>query len=174
MKRLHFLGLGSGGALLIHTVDLGNRLRLPPESADFVPWLKEASRKAYMFPGHRGGVQVVRESVPGGKEAQQIVSALRDSPPKAEEAGTEWMRLMRYQLTRCEVEFSEDRFGIVLPREFRDMGLLPNQSEVAAVLILGGILEIWRADKWAEHVRDVRGRLLEVTERALDELENRK
>jgi len=83
------------------------------------------------------------------------------------------MRLMRYQLTRCEVEFSEDRYGIVLPREFRDMELLPNHGQFVAVLILGEVLEIWRADKWAEHVRDVRGRLLEVTERALDELENR-
>ncbi|MGA2181325.1 MAG: hypothetical protein ABSH15_17315 [Verrucomicrobiota bacterium] len=173
MKRLRFLGLGSGGALLIHTVDLGNRLRLPPETADFVPWLKEASRKAYMVPGHHGGIQVLRDSFPVGKELQQIISALRETPPKAEEAGTEMMRLMRYQLTRCEVEFSEDRYGIVLPREFRDMEILPNQGKSAAVLILGGVLEIWRADKWAEHVRVVRGRLLEVTERALDELESR-
>jgi UDP-2,3-diacylglucosamine pyrophosphatase LpxH len=61
----------------------------------------------------------------------------------------------------------------VLPREFRDLGLLPNQGEVAAVLILGDVLEIWSADKWVEHARDVRGRLLEITERAFDELENR-
>jgi len=173
MKRLRFLGLGPGGALLIHTVDPGNRLRLPPETAEHVPWLKETSRKAYMFPGHHGGVQVLRDSIPGGKGAQQIVSTVQNSLPKAEEAGTEWMRLMRYQLTRCEVEFSEDRYGIVLPREFRDMELLPNHGQFVAVLILGEVLEIWRADKWAEHVRDVRGRLLEVTERALDELENR-
>jgi len=159
--------------LLIHTVDPGNRLRLPPETADHVPWLKEDLRKAYMLLGHHGGVQVLRDSVPGGKEAQQIVSALKDSLPKVDEAGTQMMRLMRYQLTRCEVEFSEDRYGIVLPREFRNMGLLPNQGEAAAVFILGDVFEIWCADKWAEHIRGVRDKLSEITEQALGELENR-
>jgi hypothetical protein len=95
MKRLRFLRNDSGGALLIHTVELGNRLRLPEEFGDFVPWIKETSRKAYMFLGRYGGVQILRDAVPGGKEAQHIVSALRDSVPKAEEAGTEFMRLMR-------------------------------------------------------------------------------
>jgi len=126
-----------------------------------------------MYLGRYGGVQVMHDSIPGGKEAQQIISSIQDSPPKAEESGTDLMRLMRYQLTRCEAVFGEDRFGIVLPREFRDMGLLPNQGEVAALLIVGKILEIWRADKWVEHIRAVRGSLPETIGRALDELENR-
>jgi len=61
----------------------------------------------------------------------------------------------------------------VLPREFRDLGLLPNTGEIAAVFILGEVLEIWRSEKWVEHVLDVRKNLQQITGRALDELHTR-
>jgi DNA-binding transcriptional regulator/RsmH inhibitor MraZ len=173
MNRLRFLGISTGGALLVRTVDPGNRVRLPPETADFIPWLKESSRKAIMSPGLHGGVQLFHDNSLVDNGIRQIVSKLVDSQPKADEAGTEWMRLIRSQITQCEVEFSEDRYGIVLPREFRQMSLLPNQGETAVVFVFGEVLEIWRADRWVEYVRDARNSILEVTERALDEIANR-
>lgn len=171
--RRRFLGTGSGGFLIILTVDPGHRLRLPAETADFLPWLKESSRKVILTPGPFGGVQLVRGSVPGESDLEPILSALRQSPPKTVEAGAEWMRTVRYQFTQCEAEFSDSRFGIVLPREFRDMGLLPNQGEPAAVMIFGEIIEIWSAVAWVSHVQDVRRNLQVVTERALEEFESR-
>jgi hypothetical protein len=174
MKHLRFLGIGSVGVLFVHTVEDGHRLRLPLGTAEYAPWLK-ASPKATMTLGRHGGVQVWQHPSSQTAEFQGALEPLKSSPPKAEEAGSEWMRLLRYEITRCEVEFSAEpnRYSLVLPREFRLMEVLPDHPEAAAVVISGSIFEIWRADKWAAHAYETGGRIANVTERALVELEQR-
>jgi hypothetical protein len=174
----NYFDAGSAGRILIHTVDAGNRLRLPLQTAEVVPWLKgEDTRKATMILGHHGGVQVWPNSFPitGRHELQEIQSALGDSPANPEETGTEWMRLMRFAMLRYEVEFKADgkHYSIGLPRLFRDMGTLPSSSQPAAIVISGAIIEIWRAEKLEAHARETRGKFLDVMELALTEFERR-
>jgi hypothetical protein len=177
MIALEFLEAGSIGAFLIHTVDDGNRLRLPLQTAKFVPWLKEGPRTAKMVLGQYGGAQLWHSSIPivGDNELQQIQTGLKDSPAKPEESATEWMRLVRYALLRCEVEFKADgkHYSIGLPREFRDMGILPNSGERAAIVISGAIIEIWRTDKLEAHVGETRGKLSHFIDLAVEQFGRR-
>jgi UDP-2,3-diacylglucosamine pyrophosphatase LpxH len=73
------------------------------------------------------------------------------------------------------VEFKEDgkHYSLGLPREFRDIGTLPKSAETAAIVISGEIIEIWRADKLEAHAREVRGKLLDLIERALSDFVRR-
>jgi hypothetical protein len=173
--KLRILTLGSTTALLIHKVEVGNRLRLPIEIDKFLPWLKQPEPKGTMFPGFCGGVQILHESVPGGADLQQILSATNDVPARPHEAKSDWMRLIRFQLTHCEVVFTPERsrYAVVLPREFRHMGLLPDHPKAAAIMVVGGILEIWPADEWAQYARAAGGAMADLSESIQDELEGR-
>src|SRR5207237_6974036 len=115
-----------------HRVDDGNRLRLPVESAKHVPWLDSEDRQVLMVPGIVGGVQLLRVPIAiDGFEA--VISALEENGVKDSESATDFARLVRYSVTQIDVEFTKEksRYAVILPREFRDLGILPNTDESA-------------------------------------------
>ena len=65
------------------------------------------------------------------------------------------------------------RFTIVLPKEARDLGLAPSAGSTAVIFAAGGLLEIWRASSWLEHIHKAHAELPTIIEAAADEIERR-
>ena len=100
---------------------------------------------------------------------------LNESPAKAAESGTEWMRLVRHALLRRDVEFKADgrHYSLGLPREFRDLLLLPKTGEIAAILISGEIIEIWRGKDLLAQTRETLAEEADIIEAGLRQFQGR-
>jgi hypothetical protein len=173
-ERLTFSSLSGVGVFLIHKVESGHRLRLPPDTDIHIPWLKHGPRRAFLFPTPRGGVQVRRESPMPLDELALVAASLKQKPAQLHEWNATWLDLLT-AFPSAEVEFTQapNRYSVVLPRNFRKAGLLPEVGENAAIVISGEIFEIWDSRRWIEWLQKTHSRLAIVAAQAAEQIEER-
>jgi hypothetical protein len=162
------------GFWLITVETSQSRIALPRQAARTASWLdSEAARSSCRGTiGAYGGLQIA----PGGGRAadmrRAIAARLRAEPAAAEDVAAEYVDSVRFYATSWAIaiyfEEKANRFRFTLPRDARELRIVPTGGEMAAVFATGGILEVWPANDWIAHVRSVSARLREIAARALD------
>jgi hypothetical protein len=114
----------------------------------------------------------------GQKPAFEKISAsLTIAPPTEDEVSSPKVELARYLATtwtiRCTFEAKGNRFTLVLPKEPRDLGILPSENNFAVIFNTGHILEIWSAPAWVQHIVQISSNLSDLTNLALDAVDSR-
>jgi hypothetical protein len=114
---------------------------------------------------------------PGGDFRETLFQALSERPAKIEEAGTDWMRFARYSAalwtTTLILDADPLRVAVTLPKEARDLQMVPKAGGIAVVFGMGNILEIWNEPLWNAHVMEVAGNVAAYIARAEDALMER-
>jgi len=161
----------------VHVVERQNRLRLSEEATRSVRFLKpgqETICKAFL--GSAGQLQIAPEIV-SLAVTEEINTALTQMPARPEEAVAPWMDIARFSATVWLVKFQPEpgrkRLTVVLPREARKLGIVPNTGGVAVFFVSGDVVEIWRHDRWVEHNAKARSDLDEIAEAVPDSLSER-
>ena len=161
------------------TVDPQSRIRLDAELVKFVPWLDPAKNRdlaCIAQTGPEGELQIL-QNIPHGELLSGISKSLAQVAADASEASASWLRFARVIATQwpltCSYDRKNKRFTIVLPKEARDLGLAPSAGSTAVIFAAGGLLEIWRASTWLEHIHKAHAELPTIIEAAADEIERR-
>jgi hypothetical protein len=162
----------------IQTVDSRHRIRLGKHAAEHLPWLKASEGFGIDFVSRVGPTGQLHLSLKDREETLlQKVKASLDASPVGSDIIDPRIDVLRYEATKwvipCTFEAKSTRFTLVLPREARDLGLVPNENGIAVIFSTGDILEIWPAGKWVEHVTKISANLSHFTALALDEIESR-
>jgi hypothetical protein len=158
------------------------RIRLSKEVADDVSWLQKAGNSTdnssiSCFATFGPFKQL--HLLPNRDEPyfKKIREALTTLPAKATEIAELWMEGVRDFAAAwpvvCSFESKAKRFTIVLPKEARDLGIIPPETETLVVLVAGEIFEIWPSDKWTEHIIKIRSVRNSHVNPGLDSLESR-
>lgn len=162
----------------IRTVEAQHRIRLGKEAADHIKWLKAEDGFSIDFFASIGpSGQLVL--VPKQEEAVflKLMESLKNSPPAKSEFFAPWVELARYFATtweiQCSFESKAKRFSFVLPREARELEIVPNENGMVVVFNTGEILEIWPRDKWITHINKIGSNLTHYVGLGLDALDNR-
>src|SRR5438128_5468065 len=113
------------------TVDPQNRIRIDGELASFVPWLDPAKNVDFACiarMGPEGELQILR-TVAHEELVSEISASLAEIPASASEGSASWMQFARVTATQwpltCSYDRKNKRFTIVLPKDARDLGLVP-------------------------------------------------
>lgn len=156
----------------LKTIQEQYRVRIGGEIAEVVPWLKaEKGFKATCggFIGAAGQFQIAIRSL-GSEVVASLEASLRATPAHAEESSSSWARFARFtsmtwELT-CSFEEGTGRFSLVLPKEPRDLGILPESGQIV-VFAAGAVVELWKPAEWLEHGRaahsDIKTLITETT-----------
>jgi hypothetical protein len=134
-----------------------NRIRLPREITEYVPWLKLEGTQIDCVgrPGAAGGMQLVPLGV-HESDVRRLTDAF-EPLPEASESGEQWVDLARLLATAWKISIciEANRFSLTLPEPPRRALQLPQSGGTTVVFGFGEILEIWDALKWHEHVRSL-------------------
>lgn len=137
-------------------VDKQHRLRLPSRLGLIVPWLgaREERVECLALIGPKGGLVIAPETALGrhGKILARL-SKLEFSY----ETSREVMEYARFSATNWAIYFLREpsRYAFTLPEEARKLGLAPSSGRDAAIFVAGQILEVWPAEKWLDHIREL-------------------
>jgi len=162
----------------IRTVETQHRVRLGKEAADHISWLKAQDGFSIDFLATLGpSAQLIL--FPKQEEATflKLMESLKNSPPVKSEFFAPWVELSRYFATTweipCSFESKAKRFSFVLPREARELEIVPNENGMVVVFSTGEILEIWPSNKWIAHINKISSNLTCYVGLGLDALESR-
>jgi hypothetical protein len=162
----------------VRKVESQFRIRLNKEAAEHVKWLqatKGFSANCIVRLGPNGQLLLL----PNNEEAafQKLKSSLEKFPAKADDISAPWIELARYFATAwkvlCTFEETGKRFTFVLPKEARDLEIVPGENEVVVIFNTGEILEIWHGSKWVQHISKISSNLDRQLSLGLEALENR-
>lgn len=164
------------GRLWIRQVATQNRVRLPREVSKYIAGLEPEDGRKLDFLGRIGPfgqLHLVLQD-PCADAAHELDSAFARVPPKAADISSKGLELARFFATSwlvpCSFESAGNRFTFVLPKEARDLGVLPNEGGVIAIFSAGQILEFWTAHAWVQHVSKSASNLGDLTRLALAEI----
>jgi hypothetical protein len=158
-------------------VDPSHRIRIPlAEVKAVVPWVTSESEPIDCIAslGPAGGIQVEPAASYEAMEGS-YVGALGDAPPQSAESGQTWVEMARLLATswRMTISIESSRINITLPEPVRKAKQVPEAGGLAVVFGFGGILEVWDAAKWHDHVRMIAKTKLPALSAALEYLRNR-
>jgi hypothetical protein len=161
---------------LVH-VDPGHRIRIAlAEVQAVVPWITSESEPidCVATPGPAGGIQV-EPAAAYETLGDSYIDALGDAPPQSAESGQPWVEMARLLATswRITISIESSRINITLPEPVRKAKQVPEAGGLAVVFGFGGILEVWDAAKWHEHVRTIAKTKGSAFSAALEYLRNR-
>ncbi len=165
--------------LWVRRVGTQHRIRLHGEAAETVKWLKGKAGFAIDCIARLGPAAQLQILPKDREEAakHKLNSSLKAAPPNVDEIAAPWTELARYFATGwtipCSFEEKSNRFTFVLPKEARDLGIVPGENEVVAIFSTGEILEVWPAREWTQHVAKISSNLNQITILALDALQSR-
>lgn len=159
------------------TVERQHRIRLSEDAVTAIPWLNpKQTTNGLGFMGAFGQLQIAPEPMETAF-AQQLTAALESAPADASEASAPWMDFARFAATRWPITFvceqGRKRMTFVLPKEARDLGLVPGSGSSAVVFVSGNVVEVWKGPDWVAHLRQLRRELDAVTDNAADALAQR-
>jgi hypothetical protein len=158
------------------TVDQYNRIRLPLDVGDIVPWVSVKSSKLECIgkPGPWGGVQLA-PLTDHHDDVRRLAEAVADAPPSASESPQKWVELARFLATAwlIPIHVEVNRISIHLPEPPRRAQQLPQSGGTVVVFGFGDILEIWDVLKWHDHVRETAKRKTAAISEALEDLGQR-
>jgi UDP-2,3-diacylglucosamine pyrophosphatase LpxH len=60
--------------------------------------------------------------------------------------------------------------SMVLPREARQLGVVPGDRDSVVLFVFGNIFEVWKTDQWVSHLRAVRRDLDAIAEQISEDL----
>jgi hypothetical protein len=162
----------------LKTIETQHRVRVGSELAELLPWVNpdsESQTNCFGFLGAYGQLQIA-PALPGALLRTKIDDSLSERAAKPEESSMEWARFARFTATAWPLvisfEKAANRFSLVLPKEPRDMGLVPSNGQIVVVAIRG-MLELWMPEKLISHVQATSSTIETVMSLAADELENR-
>jgi hypothetical protein len=137
-------------------VDRQQRIRLHSSIGSIVPWLSGTEKHIECFArvGSKGGLVIAPEGVL--KNHEKVLTHISKvlSPEETPHEVTEYLR---FSATRWEVTLlrEQSRYSLTLPEEPRKLDLVPSTGSRAAIFVAGEIMELWRAEKWLDHVREL-------------------
>ncbi len=160
----------------VHTVEKANRLRLSHDLALVVPWLAtETGRiECVCSAGAAGGVCIQpAKAIDATRRSLTTHLDRRASTPTDDASG--WVALARFLATSWDVPIAIEpgRFSLTLPEGARKLGLVPAKGQVAVVFAVAGIVEVWPAGEWVQHVRQSAASIDDLREAAFEELTDR-
>jgi DNA-binding transcriptional regulator/RsmH inhibitor MraZ len=158
------------------TVDENNRVPLPLEIRDVVPWIdvKTGQIECVGMPGPSGGIQVAPLTV-HRQEVLAFAEAIAETAPSPSESPQKWVDVARLLATAwlMPVSIEASRIRITLPEPPRRAQQVPQSGGTVVVFGCGNILEIWDALKWHDHVRVTAKRKVAAISEALEDLGQR-
>jgi len=176
MPRGDQKSLGEPFRTWVVTVDEKNRVRLPLEISNVVPWinLKTGQIECVGMPGPWGGMQIT-PLADHQQDVRPFAEAATEMPPTASESPQRWVEVARLLATAwpLPVNVEASRISITLPESPRRAQQVPQSGGVVVVFGFGSILEIWDALKWHEHVRATAKRKAAAILEALEDLKQR-
>jgi hypothetical protein len=126
--------------------------------------------------GTSGQLQIVPKDA-DSDFVKTLSSDLVTSPPLVTEVNNPWLAFARYTATRwpvsCTLESTGDRVTFQLPKECRDLDLVPGERESAVIFVTGAILELWKPKKWIEFASQYSANSSILTELAIDSFSGR-
>jgi hypothetical protein len=158
-------------------VDKQQRVRVPlSEARAIIQWINSEPGpiECVATPGPAGGLQI--EPAASQETLRQAYNeALGDSPAKSSESGEEWMDVARLLATtwRIPISIESGRISITLPEPVRRTLLVPGAGGIAVVFGFGGVLEVWHAAKWHDHVQAIAKTKLSAVSEAIEGLQDR-
>jgi hypothetical protein len=168
---------GTPYRLWIAQVDRQHRVRLTrSEIQSTIPWLnvQPGTIECMGTLGPAGGIQI-EPSVAHQALERRFIEALGDQPVESPESGHGWVDIARLFATTWSitVNIESSRINITLPEPTRRTLLLPRAGGMAAVFGFDGILEVWDAIRWHDHVRAIAKMKSSAFSRALEDLGDR-
>ena len=166
-----------GVQIWVRTVERQYRLRLPEDAVAAIPWLDANQNKICVgFIGASGQLQIAPEA-PETSAAKRMIASLGTSPAEPNDASTRWADFARFAATQWPTKFlvesGRKRVTLVLPKESRNLDLVPGQGTSVVLFVSGSIVEIWKGPEWVAHMRRLRAHLDELVGEATDELDER-
>ena len=148
-----------------------HRIRLPREVGLLVTWLRAAVEpiECVCALGPAGGVVIVPATLVASSR-RSLDSLISDRVSVPWEVSGPRFELARYfaHTWDLSVQVDQSRFTLTVPEDVRKLGRAPSGGELAVVFAIGDILEIWRADAWCDHIRQVANSFNELRGSALD------
>jgi hypothetical protein len=104
------------------------------------------------------------------KRHETILARLSRANFSREERSQEVTEYARFSATRWTVSLlrEQSRYSLTLPEEPRKLGLAPSRGRRAAIFVAGQILEVWPAEKWLDHVRELAADLDRLQDEMID------
>lgn len=104
------------------------------------------------------------------KNHEKVLAHISKVHFSAEETPHEVTEYLRFSATRWEVTLlrEQSRYSLTLPEEPRKLDLVPSTGGRAAIFVAGEIMELWRAEKWLDHVRELASDLDRLQDQVLD------
>lgn len=149
------------------------RIRIGSEIAEIVPWLKaekgfQASCTAFIGPDAQ---LRIAQSYPGAEVEASLIS----SPLPFDQNSGHRVKLARFAATTWPLTFSFEesgnRFTLVLPKEPRELAIIPTAGAVV-VFALGDLVELWNATEWVKYVQAASADIQNLISNATEEMEN--
>ncbi|HWY50678.1 MAG TPA: hypothetical protein VNW72_04270 [Chthoniobacterales bacterium] len=158
-------------------VEEKHRLRITEDIVATVRWLNIShTSDCLAWIGSLGQLQIGPASFEKDLE-DQLNTELRKTPAQAREASSEWVAAARLAASKWNVKITAEpqrkRMSLVLPKEARDLGVVPSVGSHAGIFTAGDIFEIWKSEQWVEHVRLTRQRFRDMTDSLSDDLAGR-
>jgi hypothetical protein len=151
-------------------VDRQQRIRLHSSIGSIVPWLSGTEKHIECFAhlGSKGGLVIAPEGVL--KNHEKVLARISKVHFSPEETPHEVTEYLRFSATRWEVTLlrEQSRYSLTLPEEPRKLDLVPSTGSRAAIFVAGEIIELWKAEKWLDHVRELGSDLDRLQDQVLD------
>jgi hypothetical protein len=167
------------GRIWVRTIESQYRIRLTKEAAGVVHWMQAAdgfSIECIARLGPSGQLLLLPEERQRAA-LDKLSASLEAAPARLEDVSAAWLDLIRYAATgwrvSCSFEAKGSRFSLVLPKEARDLGIVPSQNDVVVLFCTGEILEIWPGARWVQHVSKISSTLDNYASLVTELLESR-
>jgi len=155
------------------TVGERHRLRLTSEIVARIPWLAKATGPVTVsaIVDQDGGIRLVAPESAQHRRHEEIAKRVSETAAEDDEISKTMLALARHTANAVSLTFSKEqnRTSVVLPRELRAQGA-PSEDENAVIFVFGRHVEIWRADAWAMHLRNIDAKHDDLVDGVWDDL----
>jgi hypothetical protein len=167
---------GTPYGIWVETVEQQNRIRLPKDIQDMVPWLQteDTTIECTGMPGPVGGLQV-QPFAADDDLRKAFVNTVGSVPVTSAESGQPWTEAARLLASswRIRVSVESSRVNIPLAEPIRQLLALPSAGGIVVVFGFGEIIEVWDASAWREHVRRLAKEKVSILSEAIEALGHR-
>ena len=138
-------------------------------------WLRDhqESLTVRALPGPAGGLRIWPPAILKRMEEATAVLANRDSESLRDDERA--LDYLRFHAAGFDMTFSFEpsvpRFTLAIPEDAWKLGLLPKGGGCIVVCALADLLELWPADDWRSHIRELARHRSDLYQRTLDVLD---
>ena len=163
------------------TIDSRNRVRIPDNIRELVPWVVTAAqsgepKECILLWGASGGLQLIScDDDVIGRTYKEMEATLSSHRPNAGESDKDWMHLCRLFAAACrtELRFGEN-YRFYIPAKVKQLGVISREPETElSFLAAGDVLEVWDPDKLADYLQRVAADRSKIYRGSFDEFQKR-